>query len=91
MIPEISKYTSNLYIVYYIIMFYFIFFISLNCIIVFFLVIKLGVHVFIITYCQLFKNVLYLTMDNDVTAYRMAIGLFYCRSCLVSKKCLQIP
>ena len=27
-------------------------------------------------------------MDNDVTAYRMAIGLFYCRSCLVSKKCL---
>ena len=88
MIPEISKYTSNLYIVYYIIMFYFIFFISLNCIIVFFLVIKLGVHVFIITYCQLFKNVLYLTMDNDVTAYRMAIGLFYCRSCLVSKKCL---
>jgi hypothetical protein len=27
-------------------------------------------------------------MDNDVTAYRMAICLFYCRSCLVSKKCL---
>ena len=56
MIPEISKYTSNLYIVYYIIMFYFIFFIFLNCIINFFLVIKLGVHVFIITYCQLFKK-----------------------------------
>ena len=27
-------------------------------------------------------------MDNDVTAYRMAICLFYCRSCLASKKCL---
>lgn len=27
-------------------------------------------------------------MDNDVTSYRMAIGLFYCRSCSVSKKFL---
>jgi hypothetical protein len=43
------------------------------------------------TWCTCFhyclKNVLYLTMNNDVTAYRMAIGLLYCRSCLVSKKC----
>jgi len=53
MISEILKYSWNLYIVFYIIMFYFLF---LNCIIVFIFVIKLGVHVFIITYCQLFKE-----------------------------------
>ena len=53
-------------------MVYFLFFVFLNCIIVFFFVIKLCVHVFTIPIVNCLKNVLYLTMDNDVTAYRMA-------------------